>query len=224
MQDNIRSYIEREFENAPKSRKVEELKEELCANLLDKYQDLVANGKTEVEAYNTVVNSIGDVSELIAGVQEPVAAGAVTAQQRSRRALRTAFAVGLYIISPFMVLLFMGGDFGTPSVAGILVMFGCIAVATGLLVYNFMTRPVYHKKDETMVEEFKEWRVRSGNQKRAMRAFFAGFWAITIVIYLAVSFWFQSWAYSWMLFLVALAISFIVGGVFLLKGDVPDKK
>lgn len=222
MQDNIRSYIEREFEGAPKSRKVEELKEELYANLIDKYQDLIAGGKSEAEAYNTVVNSIGDVSELIAGVQ-PVSASTITPQQRSCRAIRAAVAVGLYIVSPFTVLIVEDGV-GIPLIVGILSMFICIAVATGLLVYNFMTRPVYYKKDETMVEEFKEWRVRSGNHKRALWAFFAGFWAITVVVYLAVSFWFNIWAYSWMLFLVALAVSFIVSGFFLLRGDGSNKK
>ena len=35
-----------------------------------------------------------------------------------------------------------------------------IAAATGLLIYNGMTKPHYSRADDTIVEEFKEWHVK----------------------------------------------------------------
>jgi hypothetical protein len=43
--ERLRTYIESLFENAPKTRKAIELKEEILLNLTDKYNDLIAEGK-----------------------------------------------------------------------------------------------------------------------------------------------------------------------------------
>ena len=45
MSEKLQKRIEELFENAPKTRKTNELKEELLANLIDKYNDLVDSGK-----------------------------------------------------------------------------------------------------------------------------------------------------------------------------------
>ncbi len=51
--------------------KVKELKDELFENLKEKYNDQIQDGKTEQEAYNSVISGIGDLSELIESVKEP---------------------------------------------------------------------------------------------------------------------------------------------------------
>ncbi|NJI82784.1 hypothetical protein GSQ54_22135, partial [Clostridioides difficile] len=40
-------------------------KDELFENLKEKYNDQIQDGKTEQEAYNSVISGIGDLSELI---------------------------------------------------------------------------------------------------------------------------------------------------------------
>ena len=55
----------------PQTAKVQELKEELFANLVDKYNDQLRQGRAPEEAYQIVIGGIGDLDELIASVREP---------------------------------------------------------------------------------------------------------------------------------------------------------
>lgn len=42
MIDRLRAYVEQLFQDAPRGAQAEELQEELLANLIDRYRDLVA--------------------------------------------------------------------------------------------------------------------------------------------------------------------------------------
>ena len=65
MVNKIRAYIDHEFAGVPESKKVNELKEELTANLIEKYNEQLLHGKSEEEAYNAVITGLGDLSELV---------------------------------------------------------------------------------------------------------------------------------------------------------------
>lgn len=65
MEYNIRAYVDELFREAPDSQRAFEMKEELTQNLLDKYNDLVASGKSEEDAYQITLYGIGDISELL---------------------------------------------------------------------------------------------------------------------------------------------------------------
>lgn len=214
MIDKIRAYIEHAFAQAPSTQKVQELKEELISNLEEKYNEQVAMGKSPETAYNFVIGSIGDLSELVDSVrpQQP-ALPLPTHQERVRRALFLSVAVALYILSPFMVLIF--GDSTGP--VGVVAMFLCIAVATGLLIFNHMTRPVYVKTGDTVVEDFKQWRFESGGRAKAYQSFRSAFWIIVVAVYLLVSFLYVSWAFSWIIFIIAVAVEQIIKGIIQLK-------
>lgn len=71
MIDRIRGFLDSAFESAPQTAKVQELKEELFANLVDKYNDQLRQGRAPEEAYQIVIGGIGDLDELIASVREP---------------------------------------------------------------------------------------------------------------------------------------------------------
>ena len=64
MEEKIRQHIKELFAKAPRTRKAMELKEEMIQNTLEKYQDLAGEGFQEEDAYQNVINSIGDVTEL----------------------------------------------------------------------------------------------------------------------------------------------------------------
>ena len=70
MTDRIRAHLESRFTGAPKTRYVEETKQELLANCLDKYADLVSGGLSPESAYSEVVDGIGDVSELLWQIEQ----------------------------------------------------------------------------------------------------------------------------------------------------------
>ena len=207
MIDRIRAYLEHAFADAPKTRRVEDLREELFSNLVEKYNDRL---RQEEDAYNAVIRSIGDIDELIDSVRGPSPLEPPPMRESSIRALRTAIAVALYIMSPFMVILLRGPW-------GIGAMFLFIAAATGLLIYNSMTKPHYARADDTIVEEFKEWHVKNDRQRDALNAFKGAYWSIVVGIYLFVSFLFGIWSFSWILFIMAAAVENIIKGVVALR-------
>lgn len=142
MEPKLRDYIEMLFATAPKTHQAYELKEEIIRNTIERYHDLVQDGKSEGEAYNLAIEGIGDINELIqelGGV--PSQESALTNEQmdsiKSRSSLFTSIAVALYILcfTPCIVL-----DSTPLADISPIFMFFMIGVATGLLIYNKATK------------------------------------------------------------------------------------
>lgn len=215
MVNKIRAYIEHEFDGVPETKKVTELKEELISNLIEKYNEQLRLGKSEEQAYAIVIAGLGDLSELVDSVR-PRQFNGPSNQERKRSATLTATAVMLYILSPVMVILFESAHVET---LGIILFFTFIAVATGMLIYNHMTRPVYVKQEDSVVEDFKEWRLKTNRHKDAFKSFHSAYWSLVVALYLLLSFLFMSWAFSWIIFIIAAAIENIIKGVMQMRED-----
>jgi hypothetical protein len=209
----IRNYIQRAFEDVPKTKKSTELQEELISNLVEKFNDQLKLGKTEEEAYQTVIAGIGDLSELTEGLRERHVLSVITPAERKKSALLVAIAVGLFIISPIMVVIF--SEFGLETV-GIAMMFTCIATGVGLLIYNGASKPKYIREEETLVEEFKEWKSKNTKNRALYGALGAAYWLIVVAIYLFVSFNFSAFHYSWIIFIIAAAVYNIIKALYLM--------
>jgi hypothetical protein len=209
----IRNYIQRAFEDVPKTKKSTELQEELISNLVEKFNDQLKLGKTEEEAYQTVIAGIGDLSELTEGLRERHVLSVITPAERKKSALLVAIAVGLFIISPMMVVIF--SEFGLETV-GIAIMFTCIATGVGLLIYNGASKPKYIREEETLVEEFKEWKSKNTKNRALYGALGAAYWLIVVVIYIFVSFNFSAFHYSWIIFIIAAAVYNIIKALYLM--------
>ena len=65
MNEKIKNYVGLLFEGVPQSRKAIELRNEILANLNDRFEALLAEGKSEHEAYGFAIAGLGDVDELI---------------------------------------------------------------------------------------------------------------------------------------------------------------
>lgn len=214
MKEKLRTHLESLFVNAPQTRKARELEEELLSNLYEKYDDLLSQGLSEEDAYKAAISGIGDVEDLIAALRrDSVFDTAARDQERRRWALITSIAVGLYIFS-IAVLIFcavampaIGGE------VGVIAMFCIAAVATGLLVYNNLSRGHYSRSDDTVVEEFKEWKSVRNDKKELKKAASSILWPVVVAVYLLVSFLFGAWTYSWILFIVGVAIDRIISTV-----------
>lgn len=216
--DKLRLYVEKLFEDAPKTRKAYDLKEEILANLIDKYNDLIASGQNESEAYTIAIASIGDVDELIAGLKESnVFDPSYMQKERKKSALIVSIAVMMYILSP--IALILSEEYGEPSSLSLLFMFLMVAAATGLLIYNGMTKPKYSRQDDTIVEEFKEWKSESSRQHQVKKSVISAFWSIIVAIYFIVSFIFGIWAYSWIIFIIGAALKQVIVAYFDIKGS-----
>lgn len=204
MEERLRAYIEELFAEAPASHKAMELKEEMTQNLIDKYHDLLSEGKPEDVAFNIAVSGIGDVSGLLRDLENDGFSPERAAYERRRMisAALTALAIMLYILSIIPVLLF--------DEMGVVAMFVLIALATGLLIFNNMTKPKYYKTDDTVVEDFRAWQYEKAGKNSMQKAISSALWSVTVVIYLVLSFTTRAWSLTWILFPLAGAVENII--------------
>jgi hypothetical protein len=211
MNNRLREYIDNLFATAPSNMKAVEVKEEILQNLTDKYNDLIAEGKSEDVAFNIAVASIGDVSDLIRELQGlPQQYSKITEQnekQKQRTALLTAIAIGFYILSPVPVIMIQ-------NEIGVVFLFVFIAIATGILVFNGITKSKNQQVPDTMVEEFKEWRERNSGKNQLQKSVLSAIWAVGVVIYFLVSFSTGAWYITWVIFLIIAAVEGVVKALF----------
>lgn len=216
MYDKLRTHVDELFYSAPKTRKAQELKEEILANLIDRYNDFWDNGKNEMDAFNNAISGIGDVEELINALNENNIFDYEKIQkQREKFALMIAISVALYIISVVVVILF--DSIGLDGNVSACIMLTIDAFATGLIIYSIMSRPKYIKTDDTIVEDFKEWKQQSSDKKVIIKSITSIYWPIIVSIYLLLSFIFNIWGYSWIIFIIGIAGINIIKLIFDLK-------
>ena len=221
MEDKLRNYIDNIFSETTPSKKTVELKEEMIQNLTDKYNDLRANGKTNEAAYNIAVAGIGDVSELLNELEEEYMNNPIMTEEmakaKQKSALLTAVAVMLYILSPLTLIVLQMWNVGNDERIGIPVLFVMAAVATGLLIYNNMTKPQSLGSKDTMVEEFREWQSDEKDRKRMRKAISSALWTLILVAYFVISFTTFQWHLTWIIFLVGAALEALMNVFFEMK-------
>lgn len=216
MEEKIHSYVEELFKEAPYTQQVYELKVELIQNLIDKYYDLIHEGKSEEDAYNITILGIGDIDELIHSVEHNTMYGtndAWTAKKRS--AAVTSIAVMMYILS--VVPLIILAACGLSPILGLVIMFVMVAAATGLIIYNSMTKTKGGAQADTVVGDFKQWQQKKSNSKSLYKAIMSAYWPLCTAVYFLISFATGRWGITWIIFLIAPAISSIIKAVFELK-------
>lgn len=205
--NKIKNYVEELFKDVKKTRKSEELKEEIIADLEEKYQDLVKTGTNEKDAYNEVICGIGDVDELLKELKTPLYHEDLAT--RKKTAMIVSISVGLYILSLVSVMI-CEELLELPEVISAVSFFTIAGFATCLLVYHFMSIPKYQKMDETLVEDFKEWKHTKDKNKQLLNALDTIVWLLILIIYFLISFLFNCWYISWVLFLVGPLVTTIV--------------
>jgi hypothetical protein len=217
MYEKLRARVDGLFENAPKTRRANDLKEELMANLIDKYNDLIAADKTEDEAIKISIAGIGDVDELIAGLKEQnVLSHEQVQKERQKTALVLSISIGMYIMSVVVLILLTAVLYVDGTIA-VCIMLTMDAIATCLIIYHNVSRPRYRKADDSMVEEFKEWKSTNTQKNNILKSIRSILWTLITAIYLLISFLFGIWAYSWIIFIIGVAIEKIIVLAFQLK-------
>lgn len=63
--NTINEYVESMFLNVPKTAETEQLKEDILANMEDKYEELRQGGATENEAIGAVITEFGNIDEVL---------------------------------------------------------------------------------------------------------------------------------------------------------------
>lgn len=222
MEDKLRAHMDHLFRDVPPTKKSVELKEEILQNLVDKYHDLIAEGKSEEAAYNIAVASIGDISELLESLKESSTSQSDMMmdteyrQWKKRSSILIPTAVMLYIccvIPPIIV-----DAFGCNDAIGACCMFILIGIATAIIIFNNMSKPAVTKIDGTIMEEFKEWKASQEDQKKVRKSISSAMWTLILVLYFLISFSTGAWYITWVIFLMGAAAESIIKAIFELKG------
>lgn len=224
MKEKIRQHFDAILADAPKTRKALDLKQEMLQNAMDKYDDMVADGHSEEDAYYNVINSIGDVTELFSEMEEKNLL-TLPEEDRKKKAMLTAAAVGLYIFAGAVFFFFaaiedMTGSYWNDNLAAlgfVLTILICIA-PTVMLVYAANMYPAYTKKENSdMVDEYKAARY-SGNKAQAVKKSIQSIvWTFTLILYFTISFATYQWRVTWIIFLIAACVHKIIKLIFELK-------
>jgi len=231
MKNKIRVYVETLFDGALKTEEVVELREEILQNVIDKYNDLVADGKSEDEAYKIAVSGIGDINELLRSMgndtedaddsyKNGMDAGAFC-KEKSEAASdgdvnnggkgKTAFlctAVVLYILSLIPVIIaddVIGTD--VAEEIGVCLMFVICAIATAFIIAYVASKPKKVEKAEDAKDEDE-------NLNPVAKSINSAIWSVGVALYFILSFATGGWFITWLIFLITDAITEVVKAYF----------
>lgn len=130
MRDKLKEYVNLLFAGASGA---EDVREEILQNTLDRYDDLISQGKAPEAAYSLAIMGIGDVQEILGTTPPPEQANPSAEEKNSplwKRILKVA-GIFLYILSP--VPLFVLSEMGMETI-GLCGTLSIVALATGLMV------------------------------------------------------------------------------------------
>ena len=219
MEDKLRKYVDDIFNGTVLTRKAVELKEEMIQNLQDKFNDLINEGKSPEAAYNIAIAGIGDVRSLLKELESDDQIWGMAEQEMANRksAMFTAVAVMTYILCVLPLIILNQLEFRYAANIGIPIMFVLAAFATGLLVYNSMTKPRKFKSSDTIVEEFREWQSDNHQRKSLRRSISSALWSLLTVLYFIISFSTSAWHVTWIAFLIGAALEAFINIFFSMR-------
>ena len=173
----------------------DEMKQEILQNTLDRFDDLIAQGKSPEAAYRLAISGIGDINEIL-GTASPVSPSVPHAATQSavieneedikRKKIRAA-AIALYIICALPLIIL--GDLGFDNL-GLCLTLVIVAFATYLMI-------VTGKKDDDDEEEEKEEKEPKHPLKESIGNMI---WVGGLVAYFAISFTTGAWYITWICF------------------------
>ena len=130
MRDSLIDYINRLFEGTVYTQKTLDFRDELLQNTLDRYDEELSAGKSEQEAYQIAVQSLGNPDELLRPFRQRSGGSTV---------LKT-IAIVLYCTCfvPIILLSIGGGQYAT---FGVGLMFLILAAATAMIMLSGEAKP-----------------------------------------------------------------------------------
>ena len=200
MREQLIQYVQLLFAGAADC---DDTRQEILQNTLDRYDDLIASGKT----YRLAIMGSGDINEILgrAPGAAPLPAPAAKPEENDTPAkkLLRAIAVGLYILCP-IPLFVLGGAFGM-GITGLCGTLTLVAVATVLIILG--------AKKETENADVEPSTPRSALAKSVNGLI----WAIGLAIYFIVSFLTGAWYITWVIFPIIAAVQGLVKAILDLK-------
>lgn len=209
MKEQLIQYVNLLFAGAADSN---DIREEILQNTLDRYDDLVAQGKSPEAAYRLAISGIGDINEILGNKSEQESPGTTPhyvprpAQEpvdTSVKKVLRAIAIALYILSP--IPLFVLSEMGMDTI-GLCGTIAFVAVATVLIVLGQKQRAEEAPKEEP-----------ANPRKNLRESIHSLIWAIGLALYFIVSFATGAWFITWVIFPIIACVRGLVNAVIDLK-------
>ena len=206
MRDQLIQYVTLLFAGA---QDCADTKQEILQNTLDRYDDLVAQGKSPEAAYRLAISGIGDINEILGGTSEAVPVMQSPASVISddgdslfRKLLRAA-AIGLYILCP--IPLFVLSELGMDTI-GLCGTIALVAVATVLILLGRKKSSGSEKKEE-------DDDIRCSPRQELRKSVNSLIWAIGLAVYFIISFATMAWYVTWVFFPIIAAVQGLVRAI-----------
>ena len=208
MRDQLIRYVDLLFAGAPDAY---EIQQEILQNTLDRYDDLIAQGKSPQAAYSLAISGIGDISELLEHTPAPASAAVSatpvhTAEPSKNKKLMQAVAIGMYIccVIPVIVL----GNVGSGTL-GVTLMFLLIAAATVLLILSND-----EKKEKEADCGCNSAKAAKRPQHKAIEKIIS---TVGLCFYFLISFATGAWYITWLIFPIMAAVKQLINACMDLK-------
>lgn len=211
MREHLIRYIDLLFAGAPEAADV---KQEILQNTLDRFDDLIAQGKAPEAAYQLAISGIGDISEILGTGSTTTAAASVyaapAAEKREKpvwKKVLQAIGICLYILCPVPL-------FVLQNAIGLCGLLGLVAVATALMVI------ADDKEKDGPQQEQKAEAPESSLRKAIGSVIFA----VGLCVYLGLSFATGAWYITWVIFPLMAAVKGLVNACMDLKEASDNEK
>lgn len=207
MRDQLIQYVDLLFAGAYDA---EDIKQEILQNTLDRYDDLVSQGKSPEAAYRLAISGIGDINQILGSSHEaapqPQDSFTETEIPQDRRCGKAA-AVALYIASPIPLFLF--SEFGLDTL-GLCLTLILVAAATALVIMSSRTA----RRDETEAQKKQEELSPKAQLRKSINSAIS---VMSLAVYLILSFATRAWFITWLIFPISGAVKGLIGACLDLK-------
>ena len=195
MRDNLIQYVHLLFAGVAGC---EEVRDEILQNTLDRYDDLIDQGKSPEAAYQLSISGIGDIQEILgsASVPDPTPEPeqALTPEDRKK----SAISIGMYILCPIPLLIL--SEFGLETL-GLCLTLLLVAAATVL-------RMTIHRSEPQPVV------IAAPDPGRKLRESINRIiWVVGIITYVLLSFATSAWEITWLIFPLMGAVEGLAGAI-----------
>lgn len=195
MREQLTQYVNLLFAGAHNA---DEIRAEILQNTLDRYDDLIEQGKSPEAAYRLAIGGIGDINEIL-GETHNIPTPRIPASDSMplpeteddvKRKKTRAVAIALYILCalPLIVL----GDLGLDNL-GLCFTLAIVAYATYLMI---ITGRKCKEDDEDKCKEKSE-----NAEKHPLKESIGNIiWIVGLIAYLGLSFLSGAWYITWLIF------------------------
>lgn len=192
MREQLIQYVNLLFAGAAEC---EEIKQEILQNTLDRFDDLVEQGKSPEAAYRLAISGIGDINEILGSAPVRTTSSGIDPIQEitpeppediKRKKIR-AVAVAMYILCALPLIIL--GDLGFDKL-GLCLTLALVACATYLMLITSK------KDDEDSAEEKQKEEIKHPMKESIGNII----WVVGLIAYFVISFSTGAWYITWLLF------------------------